>query len=344
MSKLEVVPLGSQGLKVAAQGLGTMGMTAFYTDEKPIDAKEKEAESLRTISRYVELCGGKNAFLDTAWIYRSATEHNETLVGKAIAQHGRDKFIIATKFGQTGQPKPASPENIRQQLAESLARLGTDYVDLYYQHRQDPDTPIESVAETLKQLVAEGKIKYVGYSEVTASEIRRAHRIFPITAIQMEWSLQARGIEKAVVPTARELGIGIVPYSPLGRGMLAGRWKSTQDFADDDWRRTQPRYSGENMEKNRAAVERFEALAKKKRVTPAQLALAWVHAQGRDVVPIPGTKTVARLEENVAAASVRLSKEGCAGLEAAVPEAEGERYVANPAIGFLQTGQFEDRA
>eukprot|EP01116_Phalansterium_solitarium_P019478 TRINITY_DN544_c1_g1_i2.p1 TRINITY_DN544_c1_g1~~TRINITY_DN544_c1_g1_i2.p1 ORF type:complete len:341 (-),score=100.87 TRINITY_DN544_c1_g1_i2:115-1137(-) len=324
---LEHRPLGKQGLVVPCQGLGTMGMTAFYaSDQSP---EEKEAESLRTIAKYLELSGGK-AFLDTAWIYKSETEHNETLVGKAIKIHGRDKFIIATKFGvdlaNTDRRQDARPEAIRRQLSESLARLGTDYVDLYYQHRQDPQTPIESVAETLKQLVAEGKVRYIGFSEVTGNEIRRAHAVHPVSAIQMEWSLQSRDLEAEVVPAARELGVGIVAYSPLGRGLLATAFTKRDDLKPGDFRLHAPRFSEENMQVNAAAAQRLAELAAKKGATAAQLALAWVHSRGRDVFPIPGTKTVKRLEENLAAASIQLSAAELAEIEAAVPQGAGQRY------------------
>lgn len=256
---------------------------------------------------------------------------NEELVGKSIAKHGRDKFVIATKFGidfSKANPYDASPESIRKQLGESLIRLGTSYIDLYYQHRQDPATPIETVMQTLKELVAEGKIRYVGLSEVTADELRRAHAVFPVTAIQMEWSLQTRDLEATVVPAARELGVGIVAYSPLGRGLLSTRFTSKESFEEGDWRSKLPRVTGDNMTKNAEATHRLAAIAARHGVTAAQLALAWVHARGRDVFPIPGTKSPGRLVENAAAVTLalKLTDEDWAEVEAAVPEASGERY------------------
>eukprot|EP01116_Phalansterium_solitarium_P009061 TRINITY_DN23074_c0_g1_i1.p1 TRINITY_DN23074_c0_g1~~TRINITY_DN23074_c0_g1_i1.p1 ORF type:complete len:348 (+),score=32.13 TRINITY_DN23074_c0_g1_i1:85-1128(+) len=334
---IEIRPLGSQGLQAAMQGLGAMGMTTH-----PLAAGEtygsREDEALRTITRYVELCGNRNALIDTAWIYQRDSHFNEDIVGKAVQKLGRDKFVLCTKFGigamsaaSKQQTLDAKPATIRRQLSESLARLGTDYIDLYYQHRQDPDTPIEEVAATLKELVAEGKIRYVGYSEITADELRRAHAVHPVTAIQMEWSLQTRDLETDVVPTARELGVAIVPYSPLGRGMLAGRFEKIDDLMPGDSRLSFPRFSKENFDENAAAAAALAEIAARKKCTPAQLALAWVHAQGRDVFPIPGTKTVKRLEENVAAASIVLSPEECAEIEQAVPTPKGNRS------GFMQS-------
>jgi len=280
-------------------------------------------------------------------VYQSPKgDTNEELVGKAIAKHGRDKFIVATKFGivmkDGGLGYDASPANIRAQLADSLKRLGTDYIDLYYQHRQDPATPIEVVAATLKELVAEGKIRYVGYSEVTPAELRRAHAIHPVTAIQQEWSLSTRDLEKALVPTARELGVAIVAYSPLGRGLLAQRFTKTSELEDGDWRKagSVPRFSGEHLTKNADAAARLAAIATRLGVPPAQLALAWVHSRGEDVFPIPGTKSAARLEENAGAVALagRLTKEQIAEIEAAVPEAEGPRY-AGASEGWLCGGR-----
>jgi aryl-alcohol dehydrogenase-like predicted oxidoreductase len=273
-------------------------------------------------------------------VYQSPKgDTNEELVGKAIAKHGRDKFVIATKFGivlkDGGLAFDSSPANIRAQLADSLKRLGTDYIDLYYQHRQDPATPIEVVAATLKELVAEGKIRYVGYSEITPDELRRAHAIHPVTAIQQEWSLSTRDLEKALVPTARELGVAIVAYSPLGRGLLAQRFTKASELEDGDWRKagSVPRFSGEHLTKNADAAARLAAIARRLGVPPAQLALAWVHSRGEDVFPIPGTKSAARLEENAGAVALagRLTKEQIAEIEAAVPEAEGPRYAGTSA-------------
>lgn len=256
-------PLGSQGLVVSCQGLGCMGMTAFYGN----DPVETEPQALATFDKAVEL--GLN-FLDTAWIYQhfQTGATNEELVAKAIKKHGRDKFIIATKFGidvgPTGMTFDSSPASIRAKLADSLKRLEVDYIDLYYQHRVDPNTPMEVVMETLKELVNEGKIKYVGLSECSASELRRAHAVHPISAIQMEWSLQTRDIETEIVPTARELGVGIVAYSPLGRGFLSRTFKSIDDLAPGDFRKNLPRLSPENFSENEASASRLEELANKK--------------------------------------------------------------------------------
>ncbi|KAG9405622.1 hypothetical protein AC1031_003529 [Aphanomyces cochlioides] len=319
-------PLGSQGLVCSAQGLGCMGMTAFYGN---FDRAAQEEESLRTISKALEL--GIN-MLDTAWIYQSfgagggGNFYNEELVGKAIKQHGRDRLVIATKFGFRADFTISGKEDlIRSQVADSLQRLNTDYIDLYYMHRMDPDTPIEETMAVLKSLVEEGKIKYIGLSECTPGELRRAHAVHPVTAIQMEWSLQSRDLEAAVVPAARELGVGIVAYSPLCRGFL-----TAIDFFDKleeyDGRRTLPRYEGEKLEASKAKVARFFEIAKTKGCTPAQLALAWVHAQGSDVFPIPGTKSSTRIVENANAFSIQLSPEEVEDIGAAAASIEGSRY------------------
>ena len=322
------VPLGKHGLEVPRIGLGTMGMSAFYVS----NPREHEEEGLRTIARALEL--GCN-FLDTAWVYRGpnpdgSISYNEELVGRALKQHGRDKFIVATKFGiafEGGKPRLcASEAEIRQQLSESLARLGTDYVDLYYQHRQDPSVPIEEVARVLEALRKEGKIRYIGFSEITGSELRRASAICPVSAIQMEYSLQSREIEASVLPVARELGVGIVAYSPLGRGLLSRRFKDKSELEAGDWRTTMPRISGEDGVENLAACNRFEAKAASWRLPPATLALAWLLHQGEDVVPIPGCKAVSRLEQNLAAVSVCLSETEWSDIEATVPQARGQRY------------------
>ena len=324
--------MGRQGLWAPSQGLGTMGMTAFYKGLKAEaeDAATREAEALATIAAYVAACAPHPALLDTAWIYRSATEHNESLVGKAIAAHGRDKLVIATKFGidysTPERPFNASEAKIREQLASSLQRLGTTYVDLYYQHRQDPATPIEDVARTFAKLHAEGLIKYAGFSEITGDELRRAHAIFPVTAVQQEWSIVTRDLEHDLVPAARELGVAIVAYSPLGRGLLSGQFSKREDLAEGDYRLNSPRFAPENIEANAQAVARFAAIAARKGITPTQLALAWVHNQGDDVFPIPGTKAVHRLKENLAAAAVVLTPEERAEAEAAVGQLQGDRY------------------
>lgn len=323
--------LGSQGLVVSAQGLGCMGMTAFYGS---FDRGATEADSLQVIGKALE--SGVN-FLDTAWIYQSfgadgkENTTNEELVGKALQMYGRENFVVATKFGiyiEDGKPVFSGKEDIlRSQLADSLARLKTSYIDLYYMHRMDPSVPIEETMLVLKSLVGEGKIRYIGLSECTASELRRAHAIHPVTAIQMEWSLQTRDIEADVVPCARELGVGIVAYSPLGRGFLTS--KQAFDVLDDnDWRKTNyPRYDQTNLEKNKNAVKSFFQTASERNCTPAQLALAWVHAQGDDVFPIPGTKSVHWFSENVAAFNfLPLSLEECAVIERSVGELQGDRY------------------
>ena len=305
-----------------------MGMTAFYTGFNPA---EQEGKSLQTIARALEL--GMN-FFDTAWMYQSigpdgqVKATNEELLGKAIKIHGRDRFIIATKFGvaytPAGRIVSGKPELIRSQLADSLQRLGTDYVDLYYQHRMDPTTPIEVTMECLKQLVQEGKIRYVGLSECTPSELRRAHAVYPVTAIQMEYSLQSRDVEAEIIPTARELGVGIVAYSPLGRGFLSATFNSRDQLAENDVRRHFPRFSEENFAKNVQAP--FFEYAAKKKCTPAQLALAWVHAQGSDIFPIPGTKDPSRLEENLGALNITLSPEEAKEVGDLVEVGTGDRY------------------
>lgn len=323
-------PLGSQGLIVSAQGLGCMGMTAFYGD---FDRAAHEETSLQTIEKAFEL--GVN-FLDTAWVYQSfgagggGNYTNEELVGKAIQRIGREKLIIATKFGITfkdGQlTASGSEETIRQQLSDSLSRLGTSYIDLYYMHRMDPNIPIEETMRVLKSLVEEGVIKYIGLSECTPNELRRAHAVHPITAIQMEWSLQTRDIEKEVVPCARELGVGIVAYSPLGRSFLTSV-NAISELAENDWRKTLPRFSGENAEANQKSLQTFFDLSQSKGCTPAQLALAWVHAQGNDVFPIPGTKTPTRVEENIRALQLSLTNEEINLLSESIVTF-GERYAA----------------
>lgn len=289
-----------------------------------------EEKNIEVIGKALEL--GVNLF-DTAWIYQSwgvdgeENYTNEGLLGKAIARYGRDKFIVATKFGiGAGFVFSGKEDFIRQQLQESLDRLKIEYIDLYYMHRMDPETPIEETITALKKLIDEGKIKYIGLSECTPSELERANAIHPITAIQMEWSLQTRDIEDAVVPKARELGVGIVPYSPLGRGLLTGAI-SLGELDPKDWRLTVPRFKDDAFENN-SKNEKFFAIAKRKGVTPAQLALAWVLAQGDDVVPIPGTKSCERLEENVKAAEVAetLTPEEIEEIKNSVNPVCGDRY------------------
>jgi len=321
-------PLGSQGLICSQQGIGCMGMTAFYGT---FDRLKQEDENQRTIAKALEL--GIN-FFDTAWMYQSlgvdGNENvtNEELLGRAIKIHGREKFIIATKFGikfgPNGMTVDGSEETLRSQLADSLSRLGTDYIDLYYQHRMDPNVPIEDTMRVLKSLVEQGTIRYIGLSECTPSELRRAHAIHPVTAIQMEWSLQTRSIETELLPLARELGVGIVPYSPLARGILSGAITSRSQLDAKDFRLKNERYSDANFEKNLPKAT-FTELCSELGVTPAQLALAWVHAQGEDVFPIPGTKSSARIVENAAAVHIKLTPDLIRRIEEAVPVGVGER-------------------
>jgi aryl-alcohol dehydrogenase-like predicted oxidoreductase len=316
-----------QGLEVSALGLGCMGMSAWYG---PTD----EEESIATIHRALEL--GVD-FLDTADVYGEGA--NEELVGKAIAGR-RDEYVIATKFGNRWfedgtRTIDGSPEYIRQAIDASLKRLGIDYVDLYYQHRVDADTPIEETVGALAELVAAGKVKHIGLSEAGAETIRRAHAVHPITALQSEWSLWTRDPEGEVIDTVRELGIGFVAYSPLGRGFLCGRFSSSEDLADDDFRRRHPRMSGENGERNRELADKVRDLAEEKGCTPAQLALAWVLARGEDVVPIPGTKRRAYLEQNAAATELELTDRELTELDEAFPPgvAAGQRYADMSSVG-----------
>ncbi|MEV4600127.1 aldo/keto reductase [Amycolatopsis sp. NPDC049253] len=320
-STLPVRRLGT--LEVSAQGLGCMGMSEFY-------GEGDDTESIATIHRALEL---GVTLLDTADMYGMGD--NEELVGRAIADR-RDQVVLATKFGFVRDREDPSKRGVRGDAAyvreaveNSLRRLGTDHIDLYYQHRVDPNVPIEETVGAMAELVRQGKVRHLGLSEAGAETIRRAHAVHPISAVQTEWSLWSRDIEDAVVPACRELGIGLVPYSPLGRGFLTGKFTSAADFGEDDFRRqTQPRFAEGNLEKNLAMVEALRALAEKKGVTAGQLALAWVQAQGEDVAPIPGTKRRKYLEENVAAVALELSEEDIRAIETAVPAAEvaGPRY------------------
>ncbi len=299
---MQHIQLGS--LDVGRIGLGAMGMSSAYTG-----AGTDDAESIRTIHRALDL---GVTLIDTAEIYGPFV--NEELVGQAIKDR-RDDVVLASKFGLVSHAGggtwnlDSSPANIRTAVEGSLRRLGTDRIDLYYQHRVDPNTPIEDTVGALGELVAEGKIRHIGLSEAGADTIRRAHAVHPITALQSEYSLWTRDPEPKVLPVLRELGIGLVAYSPLGRGFLTGEIRSTDDFADNDSRKTNPRFTGENFERNLRAVEEVKAIAAEVGATPGQVALAWVLAQGDDIAPIPGTKRVVRVEENVAADTVQLSPE-----------------------------------
>ncbi|MDP8925868.1 MAG: aldo/keto reductase [Actinomycetota bacterium] len=313
--------LGSEGLTVPELGLGCMGMSEFY-------GTGDEDESVATIHRAIEV---GVTFLDTADMYGPFT--NERLVGKAIADR-RDEIVLATKFGNeraedgTRVGVNGRPEYVRDACAASLRRLGVDYVDLYYQHRVDPDTPVEETWGAMKQLVEAGKVRFLGISEAAPETIRRAHEVHPISALQTEYSLWSRDVEDEILPTVRELGIGFVAYSPLGRGFLTGQIRRFEDLAEDDYRRSSPRFQGENFEKNLQLVDRVREMADEKGVTSGQLALAWLLHQGEDVVPIPGTKRREYLEENAAAVNVTLTDEDLRRIEEVMPKgvAAGERY------------------
>ncbi|WP_328993125.1 aldo/keto reductase [Kribbella sp. NBC_01245] len=315
------------GLDVSRLGLGAMTMSAFYTG-----ANSDEAEAIRTIHRAFDL---GITFLDTAEIYGPYL--NEELVGKAIAGR-RDSVVLATKFGMVSHAGAgpmtidSSPANIRTSVEGSLKRLGTDYIDLYYQHRVDPNTPIEDTVGTLAELVAEGKVRHIGLSEAGAETIRRAHAVHPVTALQTEYSLWTRDPEAEILPLTRELGIGFVAYSPLGRGFLTGALRSTDHLAADDFRLKNPRFSPENLAQNLHIVDEVEAVAAEVGCTPAQLALAWLLAQGNDIAPIPGTKRVSRLEENAAADAIELTPAHLDRLNAIKPPV-GDRYPDMSPIG-----------
>lgn len=313
--------LGTQGLTVSELGLGCMGMSYAY-------GSGDEQESIAVIHHAIEL--GITLF-DTAEVYGPFT--NEQLVGRAI-QGKRDQVVIATKFGhvisETGQRQglDSRPEHVREVCDASLKRLGTDYIDLFYQHRVDPAIPIEETIGAMAELVHQGKVRYLGLSEASSNTIRRAHAVYPISALQSEYSLWERGVEAQILPTVRELGIGFVPYSPVGRGFLTGQIKRFEDFAEDDYRRTDPRFQGENFNLNLKLVDRVRQIAQDKKATPSQIALAWLLYQGNDIVPIPGTKRRTYLEENAAAAEIELSREVLNQLNQVAPVgvASGDRY------------------
>jgi aryl-alcohol dehydrogenase-like predicted oxidoreductase len=315
--------LGTQGLTVSAEGLGCMGMSQFYG---PTD----DAESIATLHRALDL---GVTFFDTADMYGPLK--NEELLGRVLGPV-RDQVVIATKFGseldgnwQQTDRVSGRPEYVRRAVEGSLSRLGIDVIDLYYQHRVDPDVPVEETFGAMGELVAEGKVKYLGISEAAPQTIRRAHATSPLTAAQMEYSLFTRDLEDdGVLATLRELGIGLVPYSPLGRGFLSGRIRTIKDFAPDDFRRVSPRFQGENFQKNLDVIDAVVSIATDKGVTPSQLALAWVLAQGEDVVPIPGTRRVPYLEENVGAVDITLTADELVAIEKAAPRgvAAGNRY------------------
>lgn len=318
---METRSLGRQGLVVSAQGLGCMGMSEFYSGRD-------DAESVATIHRALDL---GLTFLDTADMY--GPWKNEELVGRAIRER-RTEVVLATKFGNMRGADGAflgvngRPEYVRACCDASLKRLGVETIDLYYQHRVDRTVPIEETVGAMAALVTEGKVRFLGLSEASPATIRRAHAVHPISALQSEYSLWTRDPEDAVLPACRELGIGFVPYSPLGRGFLTGRFRTFEDLPADDYRRFSPRFQGENFAKNLDLVKKVEEIAKEKVCAPAQLALAWLHAQGADVVPIPGTKTRARLEENLGALSVSLTADDLARIDAVAPKGitAGARY------------------
>jgi aryl-alcohol dehydrogenase-like predicted oxidoreductase len=319
---MEQRALGSQGLVVSAQGLGCMGMSEFY-------GAVDEGEAIATIHRALEL---GVTLLDTADMYGPHT--NEQLVGRAIADR-RDEVVLATKFGFVRDPDDPTrrgvngrPEYVHQAADASLRRLGIDHIDLYYQHRVDPDVPIEETVGAMAELVDAGKVRYIGLSEASADTIRRAQAVHPVSAVQSEYSLWTRDVEAEVLPALRELGIGLVAYSPLGRGFLTGAIQSPDDLEPGDFRRANPRFQGENFERNLELVRRVREIAVEHQCTPGQLALAWVMRQGDDIVPIPGTKRRRYLEENVEATEIELSDEDLARIDEAAPAgaAAGERY------------------
>jgi aryl-alcohol dehydrogenase-like predicted oxidoreductase len=318
---METRTLGSTGLQVSALGLGCMGMSEFY-------GPGEEQESIAVIHRGID---SGMTFLDTADVYGNG--RNEELVGRALKGR-RDQVVLATKFANIRDKDgkfigiSGKPEYVRSACEASLRRLGVDVIDLYYQHRVDPDTPIEDTVGAMADLVRQGKVRYLGLSEAGPQTLRRAQAVHPIAALQTEYSLWSRDPEDEILPAVRELGIGFVAYSPLGRGFLTGRFKKPEDLAPDDWRRNNPRFQGENFDKNLQLVSEIEAMAREKGCTPSQLALAWVLAQGNDIVPIPGTKHLHYLEENLGALRVRLSTEDLSRIDRVLPRgaASGPRY------------------
>jgi aryl-alcohol dehydrogenase-like predicted oxidoreductase len=320
---MKIRQLGRQGLQVSELGLGCMGISDFYTTSR-VD----EAEAVALIHRALDL---GITFLDTSDTYGPYT--NEVIVGKAL-QGRRDGVVVATKFGIVREPGSGvrgvngRPEYVRACCEASLQRLGVERIDLYYQHRVDPTVPIEETVGAMADLVRQGKVKYLGLSEAAPATIRRAHKVFPISAVQTEYSLWSRDPEEQILPTVRELGIGFVPYSPLGRGFLTGRFRKFEDLAPDDWRRQSPRFQGENFAKNLVLVDEIERIARDKGCAASQLALAWLLAQGAHIAPIPGTTSVARLEENAGASAIAMTPQDMARIEAVAPRrvAAGHRY------------------